>query len=136
MDKEIINLLPHQKPFRFIDDIISYKPNHSLKAMYCPSSIEKKIKTRDVPVTILIEGLAQTAILYTQLETEPLKENDVPMLGSVEYEIFKSFEWGRSVTYVVMPIRLLKNQAIIKGEITVDNVLCATANLSVAVSSK
>ncbi|PFM99770.1 hypothetical protein [Bacillus cereus] len=136
MDKEIINLLPHQKPFRFIDDIISYKPNYSLKAMYCPSSIEQKIKTRDVPVTILIEGLAQTAILYTQLETEPLKENDVPMLGSVEYEIFKSFEWERSVTYVVMPIRLLKNQAIIKGEISVNNILCATANLSVAVTSK
>lgn len=134
--EEILTILPHQPPFRFIDHVIEYAPGRYLQASFTPDSAEKLFSVFiEVPETIMIEGLAQAAVLLTQLETEPLKEGDIPLLGSVKATLFESVPWDKTLIYTVEPIRILEKQAVIQGNICVDGQTVLKATLSVAVST-
>jgi 3-hydroxymyristoyl/3-hydroxydecanoyl-(acyl carrier protein) dehydratase len=135
-EKEILALLPHQPPFRFVDNVIRYEPGRFLQAKFSPPSLEVPFGiSKEIPETILIEGLAQVAVLLTQLETEPLKEGDIPLLGSVNVTLIKKVQWGETLIYTVEPIRILEKQAVLKGRITVGKELTVVATLSVAVAN-
>jgi 3-hydroxymyristoyl/3-hydroxydecanoyl-(acyl carrier protein) dehydratase len=135
-EKEILALLPHQPPFRFVDNVIRYEPKRLLQAKFSPHCLEVPFGVfKEIPETILIEGLAQAAVLLTQLETEPLKEGDIPLLGSVNVTLLKKVQWGETLIYTVEPIRILEKQAVLKGRITVGEESTVVATLSVAVAN-
>lgn len=134
-NKEILTLLPHQPPFRFIDHVTRYVPDCLLEAMFSPFSIKEKFGIRScLPETILIEGLAQAAVLFMQLETRPLKEDETPLLGSLNVAIHGSFRWEDQFLYRVESIRILEKQAVLKGKVFVAEKVVVSGLLSVAVS--
>lgn len=134
--QEILSMLPHQFPFRLISNIVKYVPRKILQAEFTPSSLHTLfLQFGYVPETILIEGLAQTAVLLTQLETMPLKEGEVPLLGSVEMAAVKQVPWGEAVNFAVEPVRIVAKQAMLKGRATAGSSTLITGTICVAVTS-
>ncbi|MBU8772115.1 3-hydroxyacyl-ACP dehydratase FabZ family protein [Cytobacillus oceanisediminis] len=132
----ILSLLPHQPPFRFVDEVIEYIPSKSLIAKFSPKGRRIAFgNSINIPFSILVEGLAQTAVLYTQIETEPLSEGDIPVLGNMEASYFKEVCWDEDISYKVEPFRIFSKKAILNGKVYgPDGQLIIAARLSVAVS--
>lgn len=112
----MIALLPQQEPFRFVDGISRYQPQESLEAFFRPGPLRDKLgRPSYVPDTCLIEGLAQATVIFTQLETEPVRPGELPLLGSIDAKLIRSVSWNERLTYQVRPIRMLKRRAILEG---------------------
>lgn len=75
--------LPHQFPFRFIKNIKIYVPNTLLMSYIHYPKMEELIGGTTIPTSLLIEGIAQNAVIFTQLETKPIEENEFPLFGNV-----------------------------------------------------
>jgi 3-hydroxymyristoyl/3-hydroxydecanoyl-(acyl carrier protein) dehydratase len=134
-EKEILTLLPHQPPFRFVDKINRYEPGELLEAQFSPLHIQPLFGVvSEVPETILIEGLAQSAVLLAQLETMPLKDGEIPLLGSVNATLFNQVNWDETIVYTIELVRIFEKQAILKGTIFMGIEPIGSASLSVAVA--
>lgn len=133
--QQILSMLPHQFPFRFISNIIQYIPQRVLKTEFTPSSMLPFVRFEYVPETVLIEGIAQTAVLLTQLETKPLVDGEVPLLGSVKMEAFNQALWGKTILFEVEPVRTVGQKAVLKGKALVESGTLIIATVSVAVTS-
>jgi len=129
-------MLPHQFPFRFISNVTQYIPQRVLQTEFTPSSQLPFLRFEYVPETVLIEGIAQTAVLLTQLETKPLVDGEVPLLGSVKMKVVKQVLWGKTILFEVEPVRTVGQQAVLKGKAFVESGTLITATVSVAVASK
>lgn len=131
----ILDLLPQKPPFRFVDKVISYEPTQSLSSIF-NASLKKDMvsNSRFIPPSILIEGLAQTAVLFTQLETNPLQPGEVPLLGSVRSNIMQSVSWDGMIQFIVKPLRLMTKSAVIEGKVYSDNVLVATMSIAIGIA--
>ncbi|WP_270166444.1 hypothetical protein [Paenibacillus sp. SYP-B4298] len=82
-----------------------------------------------------MEGLAQSAILLTQLETTPLQKWEFPLLGRVQASMCASVAWGMKVEYEVRIIRILAKQAVLSGTVYAGGVgRLLEASLAVAVA--
>lgn len=133
--KDILSLLPHQPPFRFIDQIIEYSPTKYLVSSLHPENIKKIVKGNNhIPPSIFIEGLAQTAVLFTQLETKPLHKKEVPLLGSISFTQYNSINWNDIIYFKVKIIRIISKQAVIGGEVYTDTNRIARTSLSLAIT--
>lgn len=135
LDK-ILDLLPHQPPFRFVDKITEYIPSNSLAAKFSPSNIPF-FNLRQVPLSILVESVAQSAILLTQLETSPLSDDEIPLLGSIDIQLHsESLDANEVFLVKVNIVKLLSKQAVLSGEIMNDShQKILSANISVAVAA-
>jgi len=130
----ILDMLPQKPPFRMVDRILSYHPGKQVEAGFLTSSFFQQ-PIPSVPITILMEGLAQTGVLYTQLETEPLSEKEFPLLGSIHVHFYEEVEWGEPVHFIIRPERLDSKRAVLNGTIAKGNGLeVASGMLSVAVA--
>jgi len=110
-------MLPQKQPFAFIDRIMHYEPKQYLKAEFVnPDFMGEGDRRKELPITILVEGMAQAAVLLTQLETSPLQDSEIPLLGKLEVTVFKEFKRGGRLYYSVKPIKMLSKQAVIAGE--------------------
>ncbi len=88
-----------------------------------------------IPEVCLVEGLAQSAILLTQLETTPLQKWEFPLLGRVQASMCASVAWGMKVEYEVRIIRILAKQAVLSGTVYAGGVgRLLEASLAVAVA--
>ncbi|WP_214483017.1 FabA-like domain protein [Bacillus sp. SM2101] len=127
--------MPHQYPLRLIDRVDKYVPKELLRATLDIKQLDW-LNTKIVPYSVLLEGMAQAAVIFIQLETRPLKENEVPVLGAIKSEILsKSLPSKGKVSYDVKPLRILETQAVLEGIIKVDNQLILKGTLTVGVQS-
>ncbi|GIQ69331.1 FabA-like domain protein [Xylanibacillus composti] len=141
MDKDeprILDLLPQQYPFRFIDQVPLYKPGKRMQASFDPAALRTCLGGgAAIPVSVLIEGLAQTAVLLTQLETRPLGPGEMPLLGKVRASIKEQAVWDRLVYYELAPERIWQRQAVFSGSVQdEDGRPLVTATLLVAIADK
>ncbi|KPV57445.1 hypothetical protein QJ48_22190 [Paenibacillus sp. A3] len=133
---EIAALLPHQYPFRFVDEVTRYEPGQRLEARFRPEPLRSMYGyTQTVPSTVMIEGLAQAAVLFVQLETKPLSPGEIPLLGKAEASVRREASWREPLLYDIRPIRMTCSQAILSGTMSgADGGVLATATLCVAVA--
>lgn len=136
--QEILSLLPHQKPFVFLHKVLDYLPGKRLHVEFNPNEIKHVFSGQlYIPDVILIEGLAQSSVLLTQLETKPIQKGEFPLLGSVSAEIHSKIGWTQVLQYKVSPLRLTSKQAIITGLVkNEENRTIVSGTLSVAVSKE
>ncbi|PZD96832.1 FabA-like domain protein [Paenibacillus sambharensis] len=134
--RQILQLLPHKPPFRLVDEVSLYIPGNKLEARFNPADYRDAFGGLDyVPIAILLEGLAQTGVLLTQLETAPLEEHEFPMLGTVRADIHRPVMWPETLVFMVKPYRLLTKSAVLHGTIQGSGGSpIAEAQLSVAVA--
>ncbi|MFD2673329.1 FabA-like domain protein [Marinicrinis sediminis] len=133
----LMSLLPQQDPFRLIDRIVSYEPGQRLRAEMDLSRLYSDFGQQAiVPLHVLVESLAQTAVIYVQLETNPLEDHEVPLLGKVEAKAIKDVAWTQSVQLEITPVRILAKQAMLTGRVRTipEEEIHLTAELYVAVS--
>ncbi|MBO8162729.1 MAG: hypothetical protein H0Z34_03290 [Brevibacillus sp.] len=147
--KDLMSLLPQQAPFRFVDEVTCYRQGQLLEATFTAAPIRDNFGHPPFfPETCLMEGLAQATVIFTQLETEPLREGELPLLGSIETRIARTVLWNEQLTYQIRPIRMMKRRAILEGAVygrrsgqTVQSVpedrgsLAATAVVGVVIAS-
>ncbi|MDM5335853.1 FabA-like domain protein [Fictibacillus enclensis] len=132
-----LNTLPHQFPFRFISSVTKYVPTQLLIAHYNFTDQEKHFgKSEYVPSSILIEGLAQTAVIFTQLETKPLTDEEFPLLGSVKAKFYEAVRWTEDITYIIDPIRIFAKQALLTAVLYSGGRKKVSVTLSVAIATK
>jgi len=112
---DMLMLLPHQAPLRLVDDILEYVPGMRMVAQFQPASLYPYCRESYVPEALLMEGLAQTAVLFTQLETEELKEDDFPLLGNVEAATFCQAGWEDTLMFTVTPLRFAHRRSLLQG---------------------
>lgn len=113
--EQLINELPQKPPFRFVDQIHNYAPGHSLMASVELHSLQAQMKDLAMfPAVCVVEGLAQAAVLLIQLETGPLLEGEIPILGSLSVDQVKPAAWQEQLIYEVELIRLLTMQARVR----------------------
>ncbi|SDZ37818.1 hypothetical protein [Bacillus sp. 166amftsu] len=138
MNREVdkyLELLPHRSPFRFVDKIVNYDSGKSLTTIFSSTNI---YNLSEIPITVLIESVAQTAVLLTQLETEPLNAKEFPLLGSIDSTIEEEhFEMGDDFIIKVGILKLLSKKAVLVGEVYNSSYAkILTASITVAVSIK
>jgi 3-hydroxyacyl-[acyl-carrier-protein] dehydratase len=134
---ETLSLLPHAEPFRLVDEVLMYVPKEKLLAKFCCSRVYAICSGASVPDAVLIEGLAQTAVLFMQLETRPLAKDEIPLMGALRYGRVQPVQWNESVVYETFPLRLGEHQALIEGRIYKMNdssIVVEHVNFSVAIS--
>ncbi|GAA4726598.1 3-hydroxyacyl-ACP dehydratase FabZ family protein [Brevibacillus fulvus] len=113
---ELLTLLPQQYPFRFVDEVTRYVPGSLLEAKFLPAPLRQCYGNgRYFPETCMLEGLAQATVILTQLETEPLKQKELPLLGSIEASLIRPADWDEQLTYVIKPVRIAQKRAIFDG---------------------
>ncbi|MFS1514246.1 3-hydroxyacyl-ACP dehydratase FabZ family protein [Chengkuizengella sp. SCS-71B] len=135
--KQLVNMLPQKWPFRFIDHITAYKQKEYIRGTYYISQTTSIIKdhTQTFPASFITEGLAQLAVIFITLETKPLRENEVPLLGSIKMESFQDLPWHlEKVKYEISPIKIFDSQAVLYGVASVENKVICKGELSVAKS--
>ncbi|UFJ42408.1 hypothetical protein LOK74_07955 [Brevibacillus humidisoli] len=116
--QQLMSLLPQQVPFRFVDQIICYQPGEWLEAVFLPERLHDSLGSQSFfPDTCLMEGLAQATVIFTQLETEPLRPGELPLLGSIETELVRPVAWDEQLTYQIRPIRMMQRRAILEGAV-------------------
>ncbi|WP_068776339.1 3-hydroxyacyl-ACP dehydratase FabZ family protein [Paenibacillus sp. FJAT-26967] len=134
----LLTMLPHQYPLRLIDEVRDYSPGEFLTASFSPAKLRPYCGDKDeIPPAILIEGLAQTCVIMTQLETEPLADGEMPLLGAVKARIACPVYWDQLLLYKVNPVRIWAKKAIFSGVLySPDGKIAVTADLSVAVTNE
>ncbi len=112
----MVELLPHQYPFRLVDAITRYVKGEGIHARFHQLPLYPYFgKGATMPSSLLIEGLAQVAVLFTQLETRPLQPHEVPLLGKIEADVAGKAVWDQPLAYELSPIRMFCKQAILYG---------------------
>ncbi|MGA5691432.1 3-hydroxyacyl-ACP dehydratase FabZ family protein [Cytobacillus pseudoceanisediminis] len=136
MLNQLMQLLPHEYPIRLVDEVIQYQKGNTLTARFSPTLYKKNFGNQEfIPETCLIEGLAQTAVIFTQLETKPLREDEHPLLGKIKSRIHRKATWDEKITYTISPVRIIEKKAILSGSVIgKDQNIILTAELSVSVS--
>lgn len=133
----LVDMLPHQPPFRFVDHVTDYAAGKELKASFYPEPLREVLGDQQhPPASVLIEGLAQTAVIFVQLETDPLQPHEIPLLGKVEASIDGRVDWNAVISYEITPIRLGRSQAALHGEVWANGERAICATLYVAISGR
>ncbi|MFS0836946.1 3-hydroxyacyl-ACP dehydratase FabZ family protein [Paenibacillus sp. 1P03SA] len=135
--RHLLAMLPHQFPLRVLDEVKDYSPGKFLIAGCSPEPLKIYFGGTDtIPPTLLIEGLAQACVILTQLETAPLAEDEVPLLGAIKAKLLNPVSWQESILYKVEPVRILSKKAIFTGTLyRSDGTTAVSAELSVAVAA-
>ncbi|PAD78296.1 3-hydroxyacyl-ACP dehydratase FabZ family protein [Paenibacillus campinasensis] len=129
----MIEQLPQRPPFRFVEQIDRYEAGQYLLASIRLQSVRGPMRCLPAfPEACVMEGLAQSAVLLVQLETGPLREGEVPILGSLFMRQSKAVAWHETLRYEVKPIRLLASQARIEATAYAAGEVVAEGELSLA----
>jgi len=115
MRERILNSVPQQKPFRFIDEIVELDDDHIIGAYrFCEDEYFYQGHFPDRPITpgvILIEAMAQTGVVALGLYLT-LKYNGAVAEGSPKLTTLFTFADGVEFSGIVIP----GERVIIRGE--------------------
>jgi len=129
----VLDLLPHANPFRFVDEVVFYAPGTELHAAYDPGRTPGFLRgTPNFPIVCVIEGLAQATVALVSLESGPLQPGEVPLLGAAAFQTYRETAWDESLRYVIRPVRMTAGQGIFHARATSGGTLIAEGQLVVA----
>lgn len=113
--ERILNSIPQQKPFRFIDEIVELDDDHIIGAYrFCEDEYFYRGHFPDQPITpgvILIEAMAQTGVVALGLYLT-LKQNGAAAERSPKLTTLFTFADGVEFSGIVIP----GERVIIRGE--------------------
>ncbi|CAG9623403.1 hotdog family protein [Sutcliffiella rhizosphaerae] len=96
--------------------------------------IDKRIRgTGTFPNSFLIEALAQLSVVLVQLESKPLEDEEIPLLGSINFSFKDCIKYkDESIRLVVKPLKITNTKSIIEGYALVKGKLVCKGHLGVA----
>ncbi|MBU5265964.1 MULTISPECIES: 3-hydroxyacyl-ACP dehydratase FabZ family protein [Virgibacillus] len=134
-----LDYLPQKSPFRFIDEVIDYKQGKYMMAKLYSESLPQEITkaAEFFSPSFITEALAQLGIIFIQFETEPLKENELPVLGSIKMEKFNSVILKVScIDLLIKKVKVYSNHALLEGIATVKGQVICNGQFGVVKSFK
>ncbi|WP_053217801.1 hotdog family protein [Virgibacillus senegalensis] len=129
-----VDLIPQKPPFRFVDEVVEYKKNQSLTAAFDYANYLADFPFIDkLPPSFLIEGLAQSSVLFVERETSPLEEKEIPILGTIDFDFVKEPRGGEDkVYYFIEPMKVFSKHCLLKVSALENQEIIATGRISVA----
>jgi len=140
---EIKRRLPHQYPFAFVDRVLELEPGKRIRCLKNVTGNEYFFPghfpgTAVMPGVIIIEALAQCALLLFRGDSEP-RDGDgdrVFLLGAVDARLLKPVVPGDQLFLQVVPEKVISTAAIVRGEAEVDGQVVAKAKLTFAAADR
>jgi 3-hydroxyacyl-[acyl-carrier-protein] dehydratase len=136
---DVCRLLPQNYPFIMVDVVEELQPG---KRIVCRKNVTGNEwmfpghfpRKAIFPGVLLIEGMAQTAILLLHADDSlVVSENATYMLASVKARFLKPVVPGDQLHYVCEAIKLIGTGGVVEAEAFVDGEVVAKANLTFAI---
>ena len=131
---DIRKLLPQQFPIIMVDRVLEFEKGKSLKAVKSVSGNEIHFlghfpHVAIMPGVLILEGMAQSALLLVQLTYGALPQDEVPLYGSVNAKFHKVVIPGDQLVYEVEVVKLTSYAGLFKAEAKVGSEVVARAEL-------
>ncbi len=139
---DVCRLLPQNYPFIMVDVVEELQPG---KRIVCRKNVTGNewmfpghFPQRAIfPGVLLIEGMAQTAILLLRADDSlVVSESATYMLASVKARFLKPVVPGDQLRYVCEAIKLISTGGVVEAEAYVDGEVVAKANLTFAIQDQ
>lgn len=136
---DVCRLLPQNYPFIMVDVVEELQPG---KHIVCRKNVTGNEwmfpghfpRKAIFPGVLLIEGMAQTAILLLRADNSlVVSENATYMLASVKAQFLKPVVPGDQLRYVCEAIKLIGTGGVVEAEAYVDGEVVAKASLTFAI---
>lgn len=133
---EIKNYLPHRYPFLLIDRVLDFEIGKKLTALknvtYNEPFFNGHFPNRPVmPGVLIVEGMAQACAIFASQDRDDVDlVNRIYYFTGIDKARFKRpVEPGDQLIFEVELVRRIKNMWKCKGEVRVDGLLVASAEL-------
>lgn len=131
---DIRKRLPQQFPIIMVDRVLEFEKGRSLKALKSVSGNEIHFlghfpHAAVMPGVLILEGMAQSALILVQLTYGALAQDEVPLYGSVNARFHKVVTPGDQLVYEVEVVKLTSYAGLFKAEARVGSELVAKAEL-------
>jgi len=134
MDAEALrSLLPWRQPFLMVDRMKECVPHErivTLKNVTCDDAIAPG---SELPGTMVLEGMSQSAALLFQLSFGAIAPGRVPLLGSLKATWHAPARAGDVILFAVRAIKMTSTMGIFTGSALVEGSPIAEAELAFAV---
>ncbi|MGP4016047.1 3-hydroxyacyl-ACP dehydratase FabZ family protein [Saccharopolyspora sp. 5N708] len=122
---ELKQLLRHRHPMIYIDRVTNYEPGSHLQSVLSVSanldSIAGHFPERAIfPGSHLMQAFAQSGIVFYQLSTQPLTDDEITLIGSVKSRFTGIVVPGDRVLFDLRQDRLQDNVFFFSANATVD----------------
>ena len=139
--EQIKKLLPQRFPFLMLDRITEYMPDKKIigvknvtgNAIFFQGHFPEEAV---MPGALILEAMAQTAIIYFKL-SQNSQENQTPFLfGGVKAKFIKPVLPGDVMTIEMSPVKVISTGGIMEGKVMVDGTLVTKAELSFSTNGR
>lgn len=122
---ELREYLAHEHPMVFLDRVEDYEPGERFEAILAVSGnmdvIAGHFPDRAIfPGTHLIQAFSQCGIIFYQLSTSPLEEDEMTVVGGIKSRFFHPAVPGDIVRFEVKADRLIGDTFQFSGRAMVD----------------
>lgn len=124
--------LPQQHPFRFVDEVTRLGADWLETRFRTAGAAQCHRGNPALPTELLIEGAAQSTVLLFERLVEPLRPDEMPVLGQVRIVARREAGWDEVITYVVRLERALADLGLFTVRVTGDGGLIAEGQIGVA----
>lgn len=129
-------MLPQRYPFLMVDRVTEYVPGEKIVAVKNVTGNEPYFQGHFpeeaiMPGALILEGMAQTAILFFRLSQPDSQDQGKRYLfGEVKAKFISPVVPGDTLKFEVIPIKLISIGAIVKAVATVGTKIVTKAELS------
>jgi 3-hydroxyacyl-[acyl-carrier-protein] dehydratase len=122
---ELKKWLRHRHPMIYIDRVLDYEPGEYFKCLLSVSGtmdcIAGHFPERAIfPGSHLMQGFAQAGIIFYQLSTSPLAEDEITLIGSVKSRFLKVVVPGDQVIFDLKCDSIYNHTFVFSCRATVD----------------
>ena len=140
--EQIKKLLPQRFPLLMLDKIIEFEQDKKIVS-------QKNISGNDIffqghfpekavmPGALILEAMAQTAIIFFKLSQNNSQEKQSPYLfGGLKAKFIKPIVPGDVLTIEMTPVKIISTGGIMEGKVRVNHTIVTKAELSFSAKGK
>jgi len=138
---QIKKLLPQRYPFLMIDRVLGLSPGEKAIALKNVSVNEPFFQGHfpDLPVmpgALIMEAMAQTAIILFAYDNQEKEADKLFLFGSVKARFLNPVYPGDQMMIEITPTKIISTGGIVKGIVKVEDRIACKGELSFSVQNK
>jgi len=140
--EQIKELLPQRFPFLMLDRITEYEAEKKIVGIKNVTGNEIFFQGHFpeeaiMPGALILEAMAQTALIYFKLIQRDLKPNKSPILfAGIKAKFLKPVVPGDILKIEMIPVKIISTGGIMEGVVKVDDIIVTKAELTFSAKEK